>query len=126
MTCEYTYAIGILNQLVLLNPKSKMMLQKLAGLYLQVEQPEKAKEIYEKIINQGIVSDAIYYEYALICMKTGDIEKAETILKKVIELNPNDADARADLGVIYLNKRLFDYAKTNLKKHLSSNRMMFT
>jgi tetratricopeptide (TPR) repeat protein len=51
MTEEYVYAIGILSQLVLLNPKSKTMLQKLADLYLRIDQPEKAKEIYGKIIN---------------------------------------------------------------------------
>ena len=111
MTGEYTFAIGILNQLVMMNPKSKLMAQKLAGLYLKTNQPLKAKELYEQIITQGIVSAEIYYEYALICVAVDDLDIAEKILKKVIELNPKMATARKDLGVIYLNKRLFDYAK---------------
>lgn len=108
---EYIFAIGILEPLVLLNPKAKAMLQKLANLYLIIDAPSKAKDVYEKLLNQGLVSEDIYYEYALICVKTGDTFKAETILKKVIELNPNAAYARKDLGVIFLEKRLFDDAK---------------
>jgi tetratricopeptide (TPR) repeat protein len=116
MIGEYNFAIGILDQLVLLNPKSKAMLQKLADLYLKTEQPAKAKEVYERIITQGIVSAEIYYEYAMICAKTNDLDIAEKILKKVIELDPDAAHARRDLGVIYLNKRLFDYAKDEFEK----------
>ena len=36
--------------------------------------------------------------------------------KKVIELNPEYAPAHKDLGVIYLTKRLFDYAKDEFEK----------
>lgn len=116
MVGEYTFAIGILDQLTLLNPKAKLMSQKLADLYLKTNQPHKAKEIYERIISYGIVSPEIYYEYALICVKTDDVDTAEKILKKVIELNPEAAQARKDLGVIYLSKRLFDYAKDEFEQ----------
>lgn len=113
---EYTFAIGILSQLVLLNPKSTSMAQKLANLYLKVNQPLKAKEIYQKIIGHEMVSSDIYYEYALICASTNDLDTAETILKKVVELNPDFAQAHKDLGVIYLNKRLFNYAKDEFEQ----------
>lgn len=116
MIGELTFAIGILDQLTLLNPKSKLMSQKLANLYLKTDQPQKAKEIYEQILANGIVSPDIYYEYALICVKTDDIDIAEKILKKVVELNPEAAHARKDLGVIYLSKRLFDYAKDEFEQ----------
>lgn len=116
MVGDYSFAIGILAQLVLLNPKSVTMSQKLANLYLKTNQPLQAKEIYEHIISKGIVSDEIYYEYALICVTTNDVSTAEIILKKVIELNPDSAKAHKDLGVIYLNKRLFDYAEDEFQK----------
>ncbi|HPT42009.1 MAG TPA: tetratricopeptide repeat protein, partial [Candidatus Gastranaerophilaceae bacterium] len=118
MIGEYTYAIGILDQLILLNPKSTTMTQKLAGLYLKINQPLKAKEIYRKIIAQGTVSVDVYYEYALLCTKTGDISTAETILKKVLSLNPEFSLAHKDLGIIFLTKRLFDYAKDEFEKAL--------
>jgi tetratricopeptide (TPR) repeat protein len=53
---------------------------------------------------------------AQLCVKTGDIDRAEQILKKVCTLNPEFARAHKDLGVIYLNKRLFDYAKDEFEK----------
>ena len=67
---------------------------------------------------QGNVSYEIYYEFANICVKTNDFDKAEKILKKVIQLNPEFARAHKDLGVIYLNKRLFDYAEDEFQKAL--------
>ena len=119
MIGEYTYAIGILAHLVMLNPKSTTMAKKLASLYLKINQPLNAKEIYEKIILSGTVSFETYYEFANICAKTGDMDKAEKILKKVIELNPDFAPAHKDLGVIYLGKRLFDYSKDEFNKALA-------
>jgi tetratricopeptide (TPR) repeat protein len=44
------------------------------------------------------------------------MDRAEQILKKVCGLNPDFAPAHKDLGVIYLNKRLFDYAKDEFEK----------
>ena len=37
------------------------------------------------------------------------------MLKKVIKMNPNLAKAHKDLGIIFLNKRLFDYAEDEFK-----------
>ena len=108
---DYNYAIGILSHLVMLNPKSATMAQKLANLYIKVRKPAQAKDIYEKILLQGNVNEDLYYEFAHVCILTNDTDKAEKILKKVIELNPEHANAHKDLGVIYLSKRLFDYAK---------------
>ena len=128
-TGELHYAIGILTRLVTLNPKSVNMSLKLANLYLKVNQPLHAKEIYEKLVRQGSVSQEIYYDYAHICVLTNDMDKAEKILKKVIELNPEFAPAHKDLGVIYLGRRLFDYAKdefeTALKCEPENPDMMF-
>ncbi|MBR5555122.1 tetratricopeptide repeat protein [bacterium] len=108
---DYNYAIGILAHLVMLNPKSINMAQKLANIYVKVGKPAQAKEIYEKILLQGNVNEDLYYEFAHVCLLINDTDKAEKILKKVIELNPKQAQAHKDLGVIFLQKRLFDYAK---------------
>ncbi len=108
---EYASAIAILAHLVLTNPKSVSMARKLAGIYIKINQFANAKMLYEKILLQGNVSYEIYYEFAHICVKTDDMDKAEKILKKVVELNPEFASAHKDLGVLYLRKRLFDYAE---------------
>ena len=46
------------------------------------------------------------------------MDKAEKILKKVIELNPSFAYAHKDLGVLYLSKRLFDSEEDEFNKAL--------
>lgn len=46
------------------------------------------------------------------------MDKAEKILKKVVELNPEFAPAHKDLGVLYLSKRLFDYAEDEFNQAL--------
>ena len=116
MVGEYQMAVNILQHLVMLNPKSTTMAQKLANLYLKINQPLHAKEIYEKILLKGNASYELYYEFANVCIITNDMDKAEKILKKVCELNPEHASAHKDLGVIYLTRRLFDYAKDEFEK----------
>ena len=103
---EYQLAINILQHLVMLNPKSTTMARKLASLYIKVGQHMNAKIIYERILLQGNASSDLYYEFANVCVATNDLDKAEKILKKVIELKPDFALAHKDLGIIYLNKRL--------------------
>ena len=63
------------------------------------------------MLKLGKVPASVYYQYALLCMKTNDKETAETIFKKVIQLDPKNPYAHKDLGVVYLSQRLFDYAK---------------
>lgn len=116
MIGEYRLAINILQHLVMLNPKSTTMAQKLAGLYLKINQPLQAKDIYEKILLKGNANYELYYEFAGVCVITNDMDKAEKILKKVCELNPDFALAHKDLGVIYLSRRHFDYAKDEFEK----------
>ena len=60
-----------------------MMIQKLASIYIKTGQVDKAKNLYEKIVMQGAVTPDIYYEYAILSMKTGDFDQAEKIFKKV-------------------------------------------
>lgn len=115
---EYKYAINILARLVAMNPKSVSMSRKLADIFLKTQQPMLAKEIYERILLLGNVGFEVYYEYAHVCILLKDTDKAEKILKKVVELKPDHAKAHKDLGVIYLSKRLLDYAKDEFQTAL--------
>lgn len=113
---QYDAAISILVQLSMMNPKSVNILKKLASVYIITGQISKAKEIYERIIKHGATDFMTYYELAMLCIKTGDSDRAENMLKKVCKLQPDFAKAHKDLAVIYLNKRLFDYAKDEFEK----------
>ena len=91
------------------------MSRKLASIFLKTHQPLLAKEIYERLILLGNVGFDVYYEFAHVCILVKDTDKAEKILKKVIQLKPEYAEAHKDLGVIYLSKRLLDYAEDEFK-----------
>ncbi len=117
---DYINAAGILAQLVMMNPKSAAMMAKLARVYTKLNQPLHAKELYDKIIMQGSASFEIYYEFASICARTGDLDTAEKNFKKALSLTGDAADnvsseqcalAHKDLGVIYLGRRQFDWAR---------------
>ena len=89
--------------------------QKLASLYIKTNQLSKAKEIYDNILLKNKPSAETLHQYAILSSSLCDTDTAEKILKKVIKMNPNIAKAHKDLGIIFLNKRLFDYAEDEFK-----------
>ena len=108
-------AILMLEKMVFVNQKFILPAQKLASLYIKVNQLSKAKEIYDNILLKNNPSAEILHQYAILSSSLYDTDTAERILKKVIKMNPNIAKAHKDLGIIFLNKRLFDYAEEEFK-----------
>ena len=94
-----------------LPPKFVLPAQKLASLYIKTNQLIKAKEIYDNILLKNNVSAETLHQYAILSSSLCDTDTAEKMLKKVIRMNPELAKAHKDLGIIFLNKRLFDYAR---------------
>ncbi|MCM1002779.1 MAG: tetratricopeptide repeat protein [Candidatus Gastranaerophilales bacterium] len=108
---EFQTAIKMLEEMVYVNPKFILPAQKLASLYIKTNQLDKAKKIYDDILLKNKVSAEILHQYAILSSSLCDTDTAEKMLKKVIRMNPELAKAHKDLGIIYLNKRLFDYAR---------------
>ncbi|MBO5738710.1 tetratricopeptide repeat protein [bacterium] len=111
-------AIKLLEELIYINPKFLLPAQKLASLYIKSNQLTKAKEIYDNILLKGHINADIMHQYAILSSSLCDSDTAEKMLKKVIRMNPEMAKAHKDLGIIYLNKRLFDYAEDEFKTAL--------
>ncbi len=108
-------AIRLLEGMVFVNQKFVLPAQKLANLYIKSNQLTKAKDIYDKILLKSNPSAETLHQYAVLSSSLCDTDTAEKILKKVIRMNPNLAKAHKDLAIIYLNKRLFDYAEDEFK-----------
>lgn len=115
---DYEQAIIIMKRLLSRNPKSFTMAQKLANLYIEVRQFRQAKDLYDSILLKVAPSSEILYQYAILSTQLYDTATAEKIFKKVIKMEPDNAAAHKDLGVIYLNQRLFDYAEDEFKTAL--------
>ena len=112
---EIDIAIKMLEEIVYVNPKFILPAQKLASLYIKTNQLVKAKEIYDKILLKNKITPEVMHQYAVLSSSLCDSDTAEKMLKKVIRINPRLAKAHKDLGIIYLNKRLFDYAEEEFK-----------
>ena len=112
---DYSAAINIMKRLLSRNPKSVTMARKLADLYIETRNFRQAKDLYDTIILKSSQSSEILYQYAILSTQLYDTGTAERIFKKVIKMNPENAAAHKDLGVIYLNQRLFDYAEDEFK-----------
>ncbi len=111
-------AISMLEEMVYVNQKFILPAQKLASLYIKTNQPNKAKDIFDRILLKNNPTPEILHQYAILSSSLCDTDTAEKILKKVIKMNPSIAKAHKDLGIIYLNKRLFDYAEDEFKEAL--------
>lgn len=112
---EIQTAIHMLEGIVFVNPKYILPAQKLANLYLKTNQLAKAKDIYDKVLLKNKVTADIMHQYAILSSSLCDTDTAEKMLKKALRMQPNLAKAHKDLGIIYLNKRLFDYAEEEFK-----------
>lgn len=115
---DYNTAIKMLEGMVYVNPKFILPAQKLASLYIKTNQLVKAKEIYDNVLLKNKVTAEIMHQYAILSSSLCDSDTAEKMLKKVIRMNPEMAKAHKDLGIIYLNKRLFDYAEDEFQTAL--------
>lgn len=112
---EIDTAISMLERMVFVNQKFVLPAQKLANLYIKTNQLTKAKDIYDNILLKNGANAETLHQYAILSSSLLDTDTAERILKKVIRMNPKLASAHKDLAVIYLNKRLFDYAEDEFK-----------
>lgn len=112
-------SISMLEKIVYLNQKFILPAQKLASLYIRSNQLAKAKDIYDNILLKNSPTPETLHQYAVLSSSLYDTYTAERILKKVIKMNPNIAKAHKDLAIIYLNKRLFDYAEDEFKTALN-------
>ena len=112
---DFQSAINIMKLLLARNPKSVTMAQKLANLYIETRNFRQAKDLYDSIILKASPSSEVLYQYAILSTQLYDTGTAEKIFKKVIKMNPENAIAHKDLGVIYLNQRLFDYAEDEFR-----------
>ncbi len=108
-------AISMLEAIVYINPKFVLPAQKLANLYIKENKLSQAKQLYDNIILKNNPTADVMHQYAVLSSSLCDTDTAERILKKAIRMNPNMAKAHKDLAVIYLNKRLFDYADEEFK-----------
>ncbi|MBO8137135.1 MAG: tetratricopeptide repeat protein [Desulfotomaculum sp.] len=78
---------------------------------------EKIDELEDKLKENAGDTETLS-ELAALYMISGKVEKAITSYKKLIELAPDNADARLNLASLYFNKKEFSKAEDQIKKVL--------
>lgn len=109
-------AAQIIERLLTFNLNSIPLKLHLASLYSRRNMIEAAQILYADIMNSGFVNNDIMYEYAVLCARGQNTDKAEELLKQIIAIDPSFAYAYKDLGVIYLSRKFFDKSLEYFKK----------
>lgn len=112
---DYESAINSLSIVQAAEPANMELVEQLVDLYLLTNEYKKLKILLYKVSKRGKISVNLYYTYAIVCAKTGEIDEAISLFKKVCLLSPKDPVPHKDLGVIYLAQKLFDYARIEFK-----------
>src|ERR1043165_2820296 len=82
-----------------------------ADRYYQAEQYDKAEIEYLKVTRIPPLAPSAVSRLGLIYYTEGKLPQAAAYLKKAIELQPNDMEARLKLGFVQLSARKFKEAR---------------
>ncbi len=91
----------------------------LASIYREAGRTDTAVEILQKADQDIPDSAEIKYDLAMLMERQGNMEGFEALMKKVIEIDPNNANAYNALGYTYADQnRLLDEAENLLERAL--------
>lgn len=89
--------------------------------YRNLEQFDKAKDYFEKVLDLNPRSAATYSELALCYYSKEDLKKAEQLLQKALFIEPDNAGFLANLGLVYVKAGDYSKAVERLSKALYLN-----
>jgi len=92
----------------------------LGAIYRKKEDNNAAIELYNSYLVNNPGSEAILYSIAVTYFSVGKDDKSIEVMKEIIELNPDNADALNFIGYTYADKGInLDQAETHIKKALN-------
>ncbi len=114
-------AIAILERAVRLDSKSPQVLFRLAGLYYDTRQFDRARENVRAAINLAPSEYLYHYLSGLIDKDSGRLNAARTSFETAIRLNPSAADGFNQLGNLAMTQRIFVEAIKYFEKAVQSD-----
>lgn len=106
-------------KVLLQNPSRTDLLLKLATVYIQKKQPEKALLELDKYHADNKESVESLVLYGRAHGFSGDIESAESFFKKAMQLDPASIKPRINLAKVFLQKKDFVQARQYLQDVIS-------
>lgn len=99
------------------DPESnRKMAKAIASLYAKMGQPEKAEQLFQKIINENPKDANSYDLYASYLESEGRYDEALMNYKKAYQLDPDDGGVAFRLGNAYFDRGRYSEAVEYLKK----------
>jgi tetratricopeptide (TPR) repeat protein len=101
---RYMDAIPEFKKAILLEPKSFVSYNNLAGCYLAIHQPEQAVKLYREAIvkSEDPAQYHFYFELGVALLAANRMAEAKAAFLIETALSPDFVDARLDLGNIYV------------------------
>ncbi len=116
---EYVKAIAAFQGALKGNPQDVKINKDLGQSFLKAAQYEKAEEIYKFLAQLNPEEATLYYRIILSMYNEAKMhDNAIEAATKIIELNPDDADAVYNLGYMYLTLKKYREAIQTFKKSL--------
>ena len=106
-----TEAKQLLNDILKRDPQNGLALIRITNVCLREGQPAEAKKWAEALLKTGNWESDAQILLARANIKLGDFEAAVINLKRVVQIDPNDIEARIDLANLYLQDQKMVPAK---------------
>ena len=106
-------------KVLLQNPTQTELLLQLATVYIQKKQPKKALLELDKYHSENHETVESLVLYGRAHGASGDIESAENLFKKALQLGPDSVEPRLNLAKVFLQKKNFSQAKSYLQEVIS-------
>jgi len=120
MEGEYKVAIKLLES-ISKKEQSPNSLITLANSYNKLGKLDKARKVYERILEMKYEHPHVLYGLAKIYINDGKLDEAEELLYKVIKKESNAERARCELGRIKMKQEKFVEAEIHLRECLELN-----
>ena len=86
---------------------------------------QEATKFFEDAIKKGCQDEIIFYNFASVCYKSGDKEKATALLQKGLEINPDCERILMLQANIFAEEKKFDQAAELYQRVIRVNRKYF-
>jgi tetratricopeptide (TPR) repeat protein len=111
-------ALQVLEKGLKIDPKSDRLRLELARVHLIQKNYDKAAQYLEEAVQHSHSDPLLLARLGEAYLGGRKIEEAEAIFKRLLEINPGDDDARAQMGRVFLLQERFDDAFRELQPSL--------
>jgi arylsulfatase A-like enzyme/Flp pilus assembly protein TadD len=109
-------AIPLLERADALDQREPLVIEKLIHIYLRTDRRDAARALWERVRRDGPDTPGIRFEAGLLAMADGDGAAAQKLFLEAARGDPLNADARANLAGLAMNRGDLDEAILEIRR----------